>query len=140
AVAVRVRAHRGRVPALEIEVSMLRPRRRVAPRVLALGALGRSVGGAMELRLGRQRALRPARERGGFGVAHVHRRLLGQRGFGEHPAQPPAAVALDPEARVTDALALYPRPVRIRPQGSGPVAAVPDELEEAPVRTLRGLD
>src|ERR1700735_1458789 len=73
-----------RVPTFEVKVSSRVIGRRIAPRILALHTLRRSVCGSMPLRSGGKFLASPARECGSFCIDHIHRPRRRQRDDSEH--------------------------------------------------------
>ena len=79
------------IPALVMKISARAIGRSLAPGIRAFGAIRRAVGGAVPLRFGRQFLSGPARERGRFRMAHIHRPGRRQRNRPEHRADIPTA-------------------------------------------------
>src|SRR5712692_10852906 len=136
-----MRAHRRRIPRFEIEVSPRRAWPFLAPGIAALPrALRRSVGGAMELRLGRQFAAQPFRIRRGLGVAHVSRPLQWQTNLAKHRVVHPEVALAPPEHRMLDAFLLLPGPGFLTPQRTVLVAPCLHEPQKIVIRYVVVLD
>src|SRR5262249_47337475 len=82
----------------------------------------------------------PARERCGFGVAHVDRPRQRQRERLEQAAPSPAVTVALPEQRMLDTVTPDPLPVLRRPPLRVAIAAGVDELEEPRVGHIVPLD
>src|ERR1700687_3023837 len=112
-----VHAHRRGIPRFEIEISPGRAWRFLAPRICALPrSVGRSICGAMKLRLGRQFASQPLRIRRGLCVAHVYRPFLRQTYLVKHRAINPEVALAPPEHRMLDAFLGLPGPGFVTPK------------------------
>src|SRR6266403_1302121 len=115
--ATGMRANRRGIPRLKIKIPPVCARSLFAPGVEAfLAALGRSIRGAMKLRLCGERSPQPFRVRGGLGVTRVNRPFLRQADLAKHgPVQPEVAIA-SPENRMLDVFLLLPVPSFLTPK------------------------
>src|SRR4029079_12462532 len=119
------------IPAREIEHAVRRGRCLLAPWVRAFRAPWGTVGGALNLGLGRKAAAPPSRVRLRFSLADVDGPGERQRDHREHSSPVPSAFLAGPEKRMTEVFRSNPLPVSGIPPPLVAVTPGFDELEKA---------